>query len=279
MFSRFKTNILLVDLAVLAFFASFRNKSNITYLAQDYDVSYHRFWPIKKFIDLCYWYILGLKRIFTISVSHELAKKLEKYNPSAVLTISNCVNLDTFYSDPKSPYLQKREKSFVILLFAREDYRKGLDIAVKALQVLRDISGTDWEIWTIGEKKVEIEKVYVKHFGFIGTDKELREILSAIDIYLVPSRSEGLSLLLLQALACQCVVVSTSASAIIQNEVNGLISSVEDARALAENVQRVMVDDKLRSQLKDNARKLADQYSLKKSCEQFEKALVAFCKN
>jgi glycosyltransferase involved in cell wall biosynthesis len=49
---------------------------------------------------------------------------------------------------------------------------------------------------------------------------------------------------------------------------------VEDWRALAHNLNRVLTDAPLREKLRTNARLLAEQYSLEKSCANFEKALL-----
>jgi glycosyltransferase involved in cell wall biosynthesis len=104
-------------------------------------------------------------------------------------------------------------------------------------------------------------------------DGELRNILNASDIYLMPSRSEGLSLLLLQALACQCIVVATTASYIIQDEINGLVSPIEDWQVLAHNLNRVMNEPDLRDRLKQNARPLAEQFSFEKCFQSLEETL------
>ena len=54
LFSKLKTDMLMVDLVVMAFFASLFKKNKILYLAQDDDVSYHKLFVIKKI----YWTVL-----------------------------------------------------------------------------------------------------------------------------------------------------------------------------------------------------------------------------
>lgn len=274
-----KSDVILVDLVVMAYFCSFRNHAKILYLAQDFDVSYHREFSLQKFIDVCYRQVLNRLAIPTISVSEGLSQKLARYHPQKLFTIPNGVNLNFFYRRPNDPYNAKKN-SVVILLFARADYRKGLDIAIKTIKLLKEIkSQKDWEIWTIGSEKVEIDGTHIQNFGFIKTDEELCSILSTADIYLVPSRSEGLSLLLLQALACECVVVSTQASSLIQHETHGLVSPIEDWQGLAQNINRVMNDKDLFNKFKSNGRVLAQKYSLQKSCETFEQTLKSLFTN
>jgi glycosyltransferase involved in cell wall biosynthesis len=274
MANQMAADVLIVDLIVMAFFASMRNKKRLIYFAQDYDLSYHKSKIVNFFIKFCYERVLNTYKVPVISVSDGLSEKLKKFNPHRLITISNGVNLTTFKNDHQSPLLKTRSRSFVITLFAREDFRKGLDIGIKAVEELVRIRPQqDWEVWAIGPASFAIKGASLKHLGFMKSDQELRDVLNASDIYLVPSRSEGLSLLLLQALACQCVVVASAASYIIQDGSNGLISPIEDWESLANNLNRVMDEPDLSSRLKQNARILAEQFSLEKCCQTFEQTL------
>ena len=153
--------------------------------------------------------------------------------------------------------------------------RKGLDFGVKAIEELSKIRNkSDWEVWTIGNADIKFgDNIKTRSLGFIESDEDLKNLLSASDVYLVPSRSEGLSFLMLQALACECAVVSTSAAHIITHETDGLISPVDDWKSLANNLNRVLNNGALRLKLQKNARILAEKFSLQKSCEEFLDAL------
>lgn len=274
MFEKFNTDILIVDLVVMAFFSSIFHQRKILYLAQDDDMSYHKNFFIKSFVDFCYKRVLANGKVKTICVSQGLADQFSKYHPRHLTIISNGVDLNFFYRDSASKFSIEKTKPFTILLFARGDYRKGLDIGKKSIELLTRLRPQqDWEVWTIGPEKIELPGITVKNFGLLKNDGDIRAILSAAEIYLVPSRSEGLSLLLLQALACQCAVITTTASSIIRNEVNGLVSPIEDWESLANNLNRILSDLNLKQKLTSNARLLAEEYSLEKSCEEFEKAL------
>lgn len=277
LFKKFSSDIVWVDLVIMACLASVRNKEKVLYLAQDYDVSYYEASFQKRLTRFAY--SLALKRfgVFTVCVSQGLADILKQYRPHNIQTVSNGVNLNLFYRDGQSGYLSEKKKTFTILLFARSDYRKGLDIGIQALKELSRIRGAaDWELWTIGDELVDIPDIPVRSFGFLKTAGELKNIFSATDIYLVPSRSEGLSLLLLQALACQCAVVATQASCILHNGKDALVSPIEDWQALGENMNRVLNDQVLREALQVKARQLAKQYSFEESCQKFEHILEEF---
>jgi glycosyltransferase involved in cell wall biosynthesis len=149
MFTQINADVLIVDLVVMAFFASFRNQENLIYYAQDYDLSYHQSKIINGFLRFCFVRILHVLKIPTISASDGLSEKLKEFNPHRLITIPNGVNLMVFKNDHQSSFLNSRSKPFVITLFAREDFRKGLDIGIKAIeQLVRIRPQSDWEVWT-----------------------------------------------------------------------------------------------------------------------------------
>lgn len=277
-FTKFSSDVVLIDLAVMGVFASVRNKKRLMMLAQDYDTTYYQNPLIIMFVHWAYHYALGRLGIPVIAEAEGLAAILGRYQPRDITVIPNSVDIEKFQRNSASPYHSQRGHHSVILLFARPDRRKGLDVAIQALELLKKIRPEkDYELWVIGTERVPVEGIAIKHFGFIDTEEELRDLLSAVDIHLLPSRSEGLSLLQLQALACGCAAVSTAASTILTHDVNGLISPIEDAEALAQNIHRVLSDSTLRSRLQIEGRRLAENFSLQKSCEKFEKFLLAFC--
>ncbi len=268
--NKFHSDVLIVDLVVMAYFASFRNKNKILYLAQDYDVFYHRSSYLKNFTEFAYHQVLHRLTIATIAVSQGLTDQLKKYSPVNLTTIPNGINTE-FFKRPTILGHLPPNKTKSIIYFARDDHRKGLDIAIESFKKLKALHKlNDWEIRVIGTARFEEEGLPIKKLGFLKTDAELREALNTADIYLVSSRSEGLSLLLLQALACGCAVVSTSASTILSHGVNGLVSPIEDSDALAENLNQVLYDTEMMLQLSQNGRLLSEQFSWEKSCSAFK---------
>ena len=170
----------------------------------------------------------------------------------------------------------EKNDNYVILVSVYDDYRKGLDIARKALIRLSEIRPSkDWEVWAIRQDLAPIHNVKIKNLGFLTGDN-LKFALICADIYLLPSRSEGLSILLLQALACQCVVIGTEAANIITDELSGLVSTIDDWQAIAENLNRVMRDRNLFLKLRRNGHALTQKYSLLNNCARFETALSGF---
>ncbi len=273
---RFCVDAVWVDIIVMACCAWVRNRDQVVYLAQDYDVVYYASPLLQNLIKCFYWVGFNIMNIFVVVESESLLQKMRKFNIKSYKLVPVGIDVD-YYTRPLQLQVRSR-KIYVILLAVYKDYRKGIDIAHKALALLRQIrSQQDWEVWAIGGELDAISGVMIRNFGFVNR-QQLKDILSRTDIYLLPSRSEGLSILLLCALACHCVVVGTEASNIVTHEVNGLVSSIEDWENLARNLNRALDDQGLCQRLKENGRKLAESFSLDKSCVQFEAALAGFVK-
>jgi glycosyltransferase involved in cell wall biosynthesis len=92
--------------------------------------------------------------------------------------------------------------------------------------------------------------------------------IRAADVVLVPSRYDGMALVLLEAMACGAAIVATrvAGSAILEGA--GVLVPVADARTLAEEADALLADTGRRRSLGQAAReRVAEQYSLERSLE------------
>ena len=275
---KFPEDIVAIDLIPLACLAALRNKSKLIYLARGYDVSYFASGLMRQAMRFLYRLALHTVKIPAISVSDALTATLEQFSPALVLTAPNGVDIHFFQKQPEQNTFRKNAGEKIILFHYRDEYVKGSDTGLKSFQRLSELKKDGWALWVIGEELPAQSGVKTVNHGFLNHEK-LRDILSAADVFILPSRSEGLSPLLLQALACGCAVVATAASNIIKTEEDGLIAPIEDFETLALQMKRLLEDDGLRSKLQNNARRLAEEYSLEKSCRRFEEALLTIQKD
>jgi L-malate glycosyltransferase len=83
------------------------------------------------------------------------------------------------------------------------------------------------------------------HFQFVGPVSDLSEHLAADDVFVLPSRSEGFSNALIEAMAASLPVVATNvggnAEAVIEGA-TGYIVPPEDEEALAEAISKLLRD-------------------------------------
>ena len=271
----FDADIVLVDLAVMSIFASILNARKVVYLAQDDDRTYYPSMILRFLMRVVYWVALSVLRVPTIAVSDFLKEKLDRLSRGRVTSVPNGLDHRIFYHDKNSPYAVEKKALMTIVLYARRDFRKGLDIGIKAVEELARLRGVnDWELWTIGDDAVgiNVDRLNIKRWGLLKAD-DLRGVLSVADIYLSPSRHEGFGLMPLEAMACGNVMVTTTAFSLVEDGLNGLVRPVDDWQGLAVAMDRVMNDKDLFRKLQSNGYSLAGKFRLEKSCEAFEGAL------
>jgi len=76
--------------------------------------------------------------------------------------------------------------------------------------------------------------------------------LRAIDIFVLPSLSEALSNALMEAMACGCAVVASQVGGnpeLVSDGTTGLLFRAGDAAELADRLERLIVDDGLRTRV------------------------------
>ncbi len=95
---------------------------------------------------------------------------------------------------------------------------------------------------------------------------DVRPLLQALDIFVMPSLREGLGVSLLEAMACGLAVVGSDVggiSEVIENEQNGLLVPAANAKALAQAIDRLAAAPELRKTLGDAARRrVVERFSL-----------------
>lgn len=124
----------------------------------------------------------------------------------------------------------------------RLSYEKGVDVFLEACKLLAD-NGESFTAGIAGEGP-ELESLLARRDAlgladrvrFWGPVADMRVFYRAVDLLVIPSRSEGLPNVLLEALAADLPVVSTSVGAIpevISNELTGILVPPDDSTALA----------------------------------------------
>jgi len=107
-----------------------------------------------------------------------------------------------------------------------------------------------------------------------GPRQDAVAIVAAADAFAMTSASEGLGLVVLEAMAVGCPVVATAVGGvldIVRDDETGLLVPDGDAKALAEALGRLLDDAALRRRLAEQARRLAErEFSVKGMVEQYE---------
>jgi glycosyltransferase involved in cell wall biosynthesis len=92
---------------------------------------------------------------------------------------------------------------------------------------------------------------------FLGQRQDVPDLLQAMDIFILPSYSEGVSLALLEAMAAGRPVIATAVGGtpeVVTDGVTGLLIPPQDPEALARALERMLAEPAWARQLGDQAR-------------------------
>ena len=114
--------------------------------------------------------------------------------------------------------------------------------------------------------QIQLEKI--GGLVFLGRKSAVAGYLKLADVFVQPSRWEGLSIAMLEAMSCGLPMIGTpvgGAAEILEDGINGLLVPVDDEEALSTAMGRLLEDTILRETLGSMARKtVALGYSMKK---------------
>ena len=156
-------------------------------------------------------------------------------------------------------------ESFIILFIGGLIPVKGLFNLVKAACILKEYKDKLYFIIIgEGEEKSKLIKIAndleVLDFFFFAGQKAHEEIplwMNASDLFVLPSLSEGLPNVVLEALSTGLPVIASNVGGInevITEEVNGLLFKPGDPEDLAKAILRVVKNPSLFNNMKKNAR-------------------------
>lgn len=185
--------------------------------------------------------------------------------------------------EPPHPWLADR--SGPVVLNVGEVYpRKGQETLIRALPLLRRavparlvIAGTAVEPETSRLRALASELGVADSVAFAGYVDNPFAAMSRADAFALSSREEGFGLVLVEAMACGCPVVSTDCphgpSEIIEHGRSGLLVPVGDHEAMASALARVLAEPGLSESLKRHGLKRVEHFSLPRFLEEFQAAL------
>ena len=116
---------------------------------------------------------------------------------------------------------------------------------------------------TEGEEKELADKLQIQnHVCFYGNQIDVRKFLIASDIYIMPSKFEGLSITTIEALACKIPAILYAVPGLVDFNKTGENSLIikEDYSILAESVVKLNADSVLMNTLANNGKLFVDNF-------------------
>lgn len=213
------------------------------------------------------WFIpFILRRVDIITCQGESWKQfyyqLINQNEEKFIVIQNWIDIAPY---PEKDSYNTSDKLKVLFL-SWVDRNKGIfDLIEAAAQLKPDFPNIQYEIAGDGMamkesqelvKRKGLEDQVIFHGWVTGNDKIT--LLTAADIYVLPSYFEGFPYSLIEAMTSSLIVVTTKVGAIpdlVKDEVNGLLFDKGDVKAFSEKLRKAYEEKDLRKRLAKNARK------------------------
>jgi glycosyltransferase involved in cell wall biosynthesis len=211
--------------------------------------------------------LMAKKATRIIAVSDSVKRELmqEGVPPGSIESIANGVDLGLYEPYGDKPAMRRRcrlpEKNTIVYA-GRLSPEKGIDVLVRSFALLVQSQPCQLLIIADGPEGETVAQLIVEHelngsVLLVSKVEEVAPYLKASDLFVLPSRFEGLSNALLEAMACGLPVISTRVGGsrdIIEDGVNGLLVEVDAMDQLRDAMERVLRDRRLAAALGANAR-------------------------
>lgn len=220
----------------------------------------------------------------------ELAKKAKAFIDREVSLIPNGIDIEMFKPMERNSGLaemlgldegKKKEGRRTVIGFAGElREKKGLAILLTAyaqvnkkqpvtLLIVGEVrAGEDKKLFD--EMKNSIPDLQIIVTGSVS-HKDMPAYYSLMDVFVHPSLRDGMPNALLEAMACEKVVIATPVGGtldVIEDYVNGVLVNVNDAEALAEKIFQALGQAENRHTISKSAREaVVHKFTLEKELE------------
>ncbi|XLS30779.1 glycosyltransferase family 4 protein [Flavobacteriaceae bacterium M23B6Z8] len=175
---------------------------------------------------------------------------------------------------------ENREKVIIAVGDLNRYHHKGFDNLIPlAAPVLK--KHPQWRLKIIGagnEGLTLLQGLTAKHgiadqVIFTGFSNKVVDIMKVSEIFILPSRFEGLPMVLLEAmsqgLACLAYDCVTGPSDIIEDKVSGLLAENQNREVMAQLLEELIENDELRNNLGSKAIKSLDRFRIEVIYEKY----------
>lgn len=192
-------------------------------------------------------------------------------------------------------FLQKKNKrkeigvqdgQMVLGYVGRLSEEKGVKYLVEACSVLRD-NRIPFRLLLVGEgpekhniKELAIRNGILENVYFAGFQNDIESWLAVLDIFVLPSLTEGTPMALLEAMSVKLPVIATAVGGVpkvIENMKNGILVSPANPDQIAAAVTKIFENNELRKQIGSAAAEtIATQFNIDQWVEKIESVYQIF---
>lgn len=217
--------------------------------------------PFVKLVMQAYAWTIGmivLKSANTVVLLHEGLEPVAKWLHLPFVTIHNGVDLKKFTrAEPATDIIKKKGDVFICYIGRLESVKGYDDLLAVTPQLTKEfphiqfffVGGTDG-------KESLVKDFFSEQVIFLGHRSDIPSVLKQMDIFVLPSYSEGLPNALMEAMAagCACVTSNVGGIKVLLKDGIGLRFKPGNKIALRECLRRLVKDQKLRIYLGNQAK-------------------------
>jgi len=232
--------------------------------------TYPRYYRLGQFEELT-WKITrslynGMDRTFV--PTRPILTELEQNNVRNLQYLPNGVDTGLFTPERRSEEWRRRFGNGtkpIVLFVSRLVWEKDLRDLAEAYRLLRS-RGLEFEMVVVGDGHAREEFAQMMpgaHFLGYQSGLTLAESFASADIFVFPSTTETFGLVTLEAMASGLAPVAArvgGAVEIIEEGCSGLFAGAHDAQQMAQNVELLIAKPALRSGIREQAVRRAQEY-------------------
>lgn len=217
-----------------------------------------------------FWYGRANKMAKVIAVSEDIASMYRRnWSDAEVKQIYMGVKPIVGDRNENRRKLGVPQDQLMLLTVANFNYIKGLDVLCKAIGLLKHQG--KWKentcLYFVGQPEADrqslcnlTEALQIQdNVKMVGISNAVPEYLTSADLYVQPSRSEGLPLALMEATSASLPIIATRVGGIpeiVRDGYNGLLVESENEQMLADALSKMMSDIQMRNSFSEHSNKL-----------------------
>jgi glycosyltransferase involved in cell wall biosynthesis len=221
-----------------------------------------------------------------VGVSQAQSRRLQSAGvyPTRIVTIPNAIPLRPREDEENNR--QQLERMFasrpqlIVAAAGRLSPEKGLTDFVEAAACLKDeLPDVGFIIFGDGPLRLSLTE-QIKHRGMehrlvlAGYREDLDQLLPAVDVLAIPSLTEGLPVILLEALRARVPVIATAVGGIpevIEDGQEGYLIAARDTAALSSRMRKILLDPELRIRMgAAGQKKVIEEYNTGLQAERYQ---------
>lgn len=208
-------------------------------------------------------------------------------SPESVTVIHSGIDLDKFSEPADGSYVREelgiaKEVPLVGAIGALAPHKAQCFLLKAAKNLAQQKPEVRYIIAGEGELEGELKSL-ARSLGvedivtFTGFRRDIREILSELDVFVLTSVAEGMCTSILDAMASGVPVVATAVGGVpevVEQDRSGLLVPASDPRAIAGAVGRVLEDAVLRRRIVEGGKRRVEDFSIRKTVEKTERLYI-----